>query len=468
MEESESTLEDLSEENQVSSDPSIRNIWRISFPLMISTLAFLLMIFVDRMFLSHYSLEALNASVNAGTWAWAFMCGVGMLTAMSEVFVSQYNGAKKYHLIGKPVWQMVWIAFLSYLFFIPLSIWGGDILYYGSPYEHLEKTYFQILSLFAPCYALNTALSGFFVGRGKTRILIWLAIGANILNIGLDWMLIFGVEGLIAPMGVKGAAIATSMGYIFEVLVLWYIFLKRENRDKYQTHLYHLDRKEFTKCFRIGFPQAIFTTLEIVGFAIFYRMMTTLGEMHITISGVCQSILILLSFFFDGLSKGVAAVAGNFIGARKFDKIKQVLRSGVLLQLAFSTAVLLFFLFDLKFIFTSLFPSITEGRSPEEFARLYKSLTLCLYATYFYITFEGIRWVLSGILTAAGDTYFLLLAGTLSVWLFLLVPIYFIVVKPGLSVEIAWSLTAIYSGLSCIVYWIRLQKGAWQEKDLLN
>lgn len=110
---------------------SIRELWRISFPLMISTFASLLMIFTDRIFLARYSLEALNASVNAGTLAWAIVGGCGMVTAMSEVFVAQYNGAGKLREIGRPVWQMIWFAIFSLALFIPLGIWGGPAFFPG-------------------------------------------------------------------------------------------------------------------------------------------------------------------------------------------------------------------------------------------------------------------------------------------------------------------------------------------------
>src|SRR3989344_2976794 len=104
---------------------SIRELWSVSFPLMISSLASLFMIFTDRIFLSRYSVEALNASVNAGTLAWALMAGFAMVTAMSEVFVAQYNGAKQYHRLGRPVWQMIWFSLFSFALFIPMAIWGG-------------------------------------------------------------------------------------------------------------------------------------------------------------------------------------------------------------------------------------------------------------------------------------------------------------------------------------------------------
>ena len=84
------------------------------------------------------------------------------------------------------------------------------------------------MMMFGPTFAAYGALSGFFVGQGKTRLITLLAIGANVINALLDVCLIFGVQGFIHPMGVQGAAIATSIGSLFQMLVLLYFFLKRK------------------------------------------------------------------------------------------------------------------------------------------------------------------------------------------------------------------------------------------------
>ncbi|HAB99239.1 MAG TPA: hypothetical protein DCE71_05405, partial [Parachlamydiales bacterium] len=154
---------------------SIRELWSISMPLMISMLASLFMIFTDRIFLARYSLPCLNAAVTSGTLAWALMVGVGMLTAMSEIFVAQYNGAKQYQRLGIPVWQMIWVSLFSLIFFIPLGIWGAPLFFQNNLYGDLEVEMFRWLMFFGPSYALMTTLSGFFIGRGKTKMLVWLA-----------------------------------------------------------------------------------------------------------------------------------------------------------------------------------------------------------------------------------------------------------------------------------------------------
>lgn len=448
----------------------MRELWKISLPLMISTLASLFMIFTDRVFLSRYSLGALNASVNAGTLAWALMAGVGMITAMSEVFVAQYNGAQLYQRIGRPVWQMIWFVVFSLSFFIPMAIWGAPAIFAGDRYAELEIEYFRWLMVFGPSYALMTTFAGFYIGRGKTQIMIWLAITANVLNILLDWVLIFGIPGVVPELGVRGAAIATCLGYFFQACVLAYLFLGKENREQYGTNEWHFDWHEMKKCLKVGIPQGIFCSLEIFGWAVFYWMMTSLGEKHITISSICQSFTILLSFFCDGLSRGAAAVAGNFIGAQRQDLVRKVLRSGFILLTLFSVCTSLIFVIDpVDTVQVLFFGHVDPTQIQQEWTLSFQdSLKTCMIFSFTYLFFDGLRWVFSGLLVAAGDTLFLLVFGSLSVWLFLLAPVYLIVVQNQLSVEYAWGLAVLYAILFFAVYAARFQKGAWKKIDLVS
>jgi MATE family multidrug resistance protein len=445
---------------------SVRELWTLSLPLMISAFASLFMIFTDRIFLARYSVAALNASVSAGTFAWAILVGFGMVTAMSEVFVAQYNGAKRLEKIGAPVWQMIWFALFSFLVFIPIGIWGTPHFFHGHPHSELEQTYFRWLMFFGPSYALLTAFAGFFIGRGQTAIMIWLAVLANLLNIFLDWILIFGVEGWVPEMGIQGAAIATCAGYFFEAAVLAILFLRKENRTIYGTSSWQFDGSEMLRCIRIGIPQGLFCGLEVMGWTVFFWMMSELSETHITISSICQSFTILLSFFCDGLSRGAASVAGNLMGANKHDLVPRVLRSGGILLLLFSVATSLIFVIDPKDTVQLLFFESAHNATFDP--ALSSSLQTCMNCVFVYMCFEGFRWVLSGLLAAAGDTLFLLIAGAMSVWVFLLLPIYLIVVRNHLAIEYAWVIAAVYSGLLVIAYWIRFRRGAWRSMELVR
>jgi MATE family multidrug resistance protein len=264
-------------------------------------------------------------------------------------------------------------------------------------------------------------------------------------------------------MGARGAALGTSLSTTIESVVLLMLFLKKDYRVRFGTSQWHFNFALFKKCFKVGLPQAIFYSLEIAGWSFFFYMMLSLGPAHMTISSICQSLSIFLSFFFDGLSRGLSAVAASFIGAKRFDLIGKLIKSACILQLLFSAVLLFVFIFDPQDII-KIFFSLTEKTFLGEWHHMF---TLSLVYVFIYLFFEGIRWILSGLLTAAGDTLFLLITGSLSVWLFLLLPVYLIVVKNRFSVDIAWLIAAFYAAFLCMIYMLRIKQGKWKTIDLI-
>ena len=434
---------------------SMRELWKISLPLMLSSFSVMAMIFVDRILLVHYSTAALNATVNASTFGWSFVGSWMAMTSIAQVFVAQHNGAGRTDKLGEPVWQMIWLSLGSILFFIPFALWGGEFVY-GD--KEMEREYLHWMMFFAPSTAMYGALCGFFVGQGKTTLVTVLAIVANFINAGLDVALIFGIEGFIPSMGVKGAAIATSGSGFFQVLVLFAIFMKKQNREQFGTSRFAFQKKSFWPCIRIGFPNAVFVGIEILGWAVFYWMMTLIGEKYITIAAICQSIILLFYFIGDGVSKASTAIVGNMIGAGRHYLVPKVLISGIRIHLTFFLLMILCFVFSADLIVELFLPDV----SAEMLDSVQESLITSLSFFLIYLLFEWIRLLFSGILTAAGDTMFLLIAGSLSVWIFLILPVYMIVVKGHASIEVATIICALYGVGACSIYLWRFMKGKWK------
>lgn len=443
---------------------SIRELWTIAFPLMISSFSVLSMLFVDRILLANYSTMALNAAVNASTMGWVFIYAGMVLASIAEVFVAQFNGAGHKNRLGEPVWQMLWVSLGSFAFFIPMSLWGGELFYGASPHENMERDYFKWMVLFGPSYAMYSALCGFFVGQGKIHMITWLAVVANLVNAGLDVILIFGIEGVIPSYGIEGAAIATSCSSIFQVIVLGYVFLKAKNRIEFGTSRYHLQPALCLKCLKVGLPGSVFVGVEIFGFAAFYWLMTLMGERYITVAGINQSIVLLFYFFAEGVSKAVTTIVGNYIGAKSLDQVPKVLLAGLKLHFGFFVLILMIFLLASDILVTQFLPN----EDPDFIASLNETLFICLIAMAFYLFFEGMRLLLSGILTAAGETLFLLFAGCVSVWAFLVFPVYFIVVKGQASVEVAVFICLFYSVAACFLYYWRYRDGRWKTNTLIS
>ena len=134
---------------------SLRELCSISLPLMLSMMSGSLMLFLDRLLLARYSIDALNACVNAAMIAAALQFAFLTTSAIAEVFVGQYNGASQYKKIAEPVWQMIWFSLLSVFVFLPLGLFAGPLFFFDPLYAPLEVEYFKWLMYFGPIRLLE-------------------------------------------------------------------------------------------------------------------------------------------------------------------------------------------------------------------------------------------------------------------------------------------------------------------------
>ncbi|MDN3505323.1 MAG: MATE family efflux transporter [Rhabdochlamydiaceae bacterium] len=449
-----------------------KQLWRVTSPLMVSFLSTFAMLFVDRLFLSLYSKDALNAAAISGTLAWSFIVAWMTLAALVEIFVAQYNGANRKMEIARPVWQMIWLAALSVIFFTILGLFFPNLIY-SSPHEDLHRDYFSWLMPCGPLSVIISGISAFYIGQGHGKVVKWLSILGNLINIGLDPILIFGVDGILPAMGIKGAAIATVAGYAIQAIVIIFLFLSKRNRKEFGTNNYKFDFKLFKKCCTVGFPTALFGGLEVFASALFYTMMEKVSPEHIFVCSVCQSIEMLFLFYGYGLEKGIAAIAGNLIGAKMQDQIKKLVKSGFILILYFAIALAIITiiypdpLIDL-FLKQESSQSTSLPFDTHQIAHYKTLIRTCLIFVTLYLVIENIRWIYSGILTAAGDTLYIMISGTISVWLFLLVPCYFFIVIGKHSIIFAFVNWTIYSIIATLLNFIRFRSGAWKSNPMLS
>lgn len=459
--------------NALFTSGSIKELWKMSFPMMITFFSMSAMLFVDRMYLSWYSPEALTAGVTAGTLSWAFICFILTIGAMSEVFVSQFNGAKKYQDLGKPVWQMLYLCLFSFIFFIPIAIIVAPIVF---PYATmpLEYEYFRFFMFTGPFFCVHAVLAGFFIGRGFPKIIQWMAIISNLVNIILDPIFIFGIKGFFPSFGMMGAAYATLIGSLVQCIVVFLYFISKQHNSRYNTRDYRFDKKLFLASIKIGIPPAIFVTLELIGWTVFYIMMKGISQTHILVAGICQSILILFFFVGWGLEKGVVAIAGNFIGQGRPKLLTNIITSAFKIILIFAmimSVILIIYpgpLIDWFFYSPAAGGEVHVNVTAINLAEIKSIVKTCLYFIFFCLILENVRWVLSGLLTAAGDTMFLLVAGTASLWIFCFLPIYFFVYLPKGPIVHAYIIEVVYHVLGTIIVYARFKQGKWKTINLIE
>lgn len=444
---------------------SLREIWHVAAPLMLMTFSTYAMLFADRMILSRYSVEAMNASAVAGTTYAIFMFSLLSLALIAEVFVGQYNGAGNFKKIGEPVWQMLWFALFSIIIFWPLAFFGGEI-FFNKPTTSLCIPYFRWLMLFGPAVPMLGALEAFNIGRGKTIAITVIAILANSTNILLDYLLVFGIEGFIPSMGLSGAAIATGIAQSLQVITLFALFLRPKHRKKFGTGNFHFKKKAFLQCLKVGTPMAISHAVAIAAWAFFNDLIAQTGLAYMTTIVICQNYFFLFCFITEGLGKAVATITANLIGAKQANLIPKMLSSAIRLHGIF-VAILAIPLIIYSKPFIDMF--LDSNTIPiETLPLLLDIIENALFWMWITLIFNGFFWIYSSQLTAAGDTKFIMYANMISAWLFLLLPTYLFIIRFHYSPSLSWKLMTFDIFIASFMFYLRYRSGKWRSFQLIQ
>ncbi len=440
---------------------SIREIWSISWPLMLSLISNSIMLFVDRLVLSWHSPESLAAGANASMSYYLFLVIPMAVCAISEVLVGRLHGEGRFGEIGRPVWQTVWFALLLAVPMWPLAYFCSDYIFFGSADGYKEKVYFQILMAFAPLMCASVAFGGFFIGIGNVKVVTLCTLIANVFNVIGAYLFVFGA-GFIQPMGVAGAGLATGLAQTIQVLLLIGCFLQRSYRQQYGTGRCVFDFGYFKEAISIGAPAGTGHVVEIFAHCVFFRILMMAGGPRMAIASLVQSFYLLFGFVVDGLSKSVGAIVSNLIGGNAFELIPKVFRSSILLHTLFS----LLYLLGIYFLQDSLLLIFFSGEGAlllEDPATLQSAKEAMLWMCLFFL-FDGYSWILIGQLTASGDTKFIFYISSILNWFAYVLPVFVLVGLWERGADAAWMIIAFYSILNFCIYFWRYYTGRWLAK----
>ena len=204
----------------------------LALPLVISTMSFTVMTFIDRMFLTWYSIDAVAAAMPAGMLQFTLISFPLGVATYVNTFVAQYQGAGRLRKIGPVVWQGIWIGLAA----IPLLMLTAPLarLYFqhaGHDPDVVaeEVTYYNVLIFGSGAIILAGTLSSFFTGRGATRVVMAVDSTAAALNAMLAGLWIFGLAGFPRG-GIAGAGAATVCAEWFRVICYAAIMMRPRYR----------------------------------------------------------------------------------------------------------------------------------------------------------------------------------------------------------------------------------------------
>ncbi|MBS0288409.1 MAG: MATE family efflux transporter [Proteobacteria bacterium] len=438
-------------------------LWMICFPLIVTAMSGSLMHFLDRIILAKYDTNSMIVATTAGNIAYIFQFGAMSIAMIAEVFVGQFNGAGQYKNVGQPVWQMIWFSIICAFIMIPLGLFGQSFFIPETLAEE-GNAYFKWMMIFGASYPLVGALTGFFVGRGHIKAIAYSVIFANILNLILVCLLVYGVSDYIPEMGAQGAAIATGIAELTVAIGLFIFFLHTSNRKKYHTHQWRFNKVLFFKCIKVGVPNSIGHMAGTAAWAFVMYMLAQRSFDHVTVVTIGFSIWMLFSFITEGLQMGVTAVTSNFIGAKKWDHVSTTLMTGLQLQLILAMLLAIPLVVFPEPLINFFIPMDDNTHDLVHLKDLIKYSCRWLWLAY---VFDGMTWVIDGILTAAADTRFIMLMNSLGTWVFCLVPIYLFVVKLEGSPLLTMKLITIFCIVHFACYFFRYKSKKWKKHGLI-
>ncbi|MCP5322850.1 MAG: hypothetical protein H6492_02455 [Candidatus Paracaedibacteraceae bacterium] len=434
---------------------------RITFPLMLAALSGNMMLFVGRFVLAKYDMHSMNAAASTVLVCNVFQIAGMSVTTMAEIFVGQYNGLQKFKKVPNAVWQMIWFSLGLLFVFLPIAFWGGEYLI-ANKFKALGLSYFQITMVFGFLVPLLGALASFFVGTGNTGPLIVSALIANVLNIILNIVLVFGYENIIQPRGAAGSALATGIALMVQVLFLFYAFISSENHRQFNTRRVVWDVEQLLACIKVGAPNAISRVIEITGWVVIVAYLSTVGDDYVTVQTLCHSLIIMFMFTVEGLSKGVTAMVANAIGRGAMSAIKQIIFSSV--------NILIFILVGAWVVLWAAPEStILKLMNQTQFINsgMVQQVSLAFKGLWVYFAFNGLSLIIWGVLTAGGDTKFIMWTNTISTWLFAIIPTYIWVAYFPSTASVTFQYIApVYGFLAFIIVLKRFYSQKWLKINL--
>lgn len=296
-----------------------KEIWRVTYPIFLGLLAQNVINVTDTAFLGRVGEVALGAAAMGGllyicVYTIAFGFSVG-----SQILIARRNGEGNYRAVGPVMWQGTAFSFgmavclLILMYFsaaplIRLLITSDSI--YGATYEFFTWRIWGFLFAF-----VNVMFRGFYIGITHTKVLTMNAVVMALVNVILDYALVFGELGL-PEMGVRGAALASVIAEASSLLFfLLYTYYKVDLKKYGLNRFGQFDLSMVLRILRISCFTMVQYFLAMAIWFVFFMALERLGQRQLAVANIVRSVYVVLLIPVQALSTTANTLVSNLIGA---------------------------------------------------------------------------------------------------------------------------------------------------------
>lgn len=298
----------------------------LALPVMISNLGHVLMGLTDSVMIGHYSSLSLAAAGLATVVFNVFMLfGIGVSYAITPL-VAAAHGEKNPEAITASVQHGIVINVFTSAVLILLVVAGKNALHHiGQPEEvvALSLPYLSIITYSLLPLAVFQSFKQFAEGLTHTRVAMFVMIGANVINVFLNYVLIYGHLGF-PELGLKGTGWATLISRIVMALgIMAYIRVDRNFR-LYQAvfSLPRYSKNLFNRMLHLGIPSGVQFIFEVAAFDFSLVMMGWFGSTVIAAHHISINMATISYMTTAGLAAAATVRVGYYLGGRDVHNLK--------------------------------------------------------------------------------------------------------------------------------------------------
>ena len=463
-------LEKVLTEEKGSRAEQIRLVLALSLPAILAQLTSIAMQYIDAGMVGSLGATATAAIglVSTTTWLIGGTC-IG-ISAGFYVQVAQLIGARREKEATDVFRQAITMILILGLIIgsVGVAISGGLPVWLGGAEEIRKEAtvYFLIYSLSIPFSMMRQLSAGMMQSSGDMKTPSILSAAVCILDVIFNFFLIFPSRhinmagfSLFVPgagLGVKGAALGTTLSDIVIALIMFYAVAFRNKKISLKTGgSWRWNKKTIVTAFKIAVPMSFDQFFMCSAYVAGTFIIAPLGTVVVaanTLAITAESLCYMPGY---GIGAAATAIIGQTIGAARKDLTKSFSRVSVYMAMALMGATAVFMYILAPFAFSLL------TSDPEVAALGTKVLRMELIAEPLY----GASICCAGVFRGAGDTLRPSILNLVSMWgvRILLAAI----LVPHLGLEGYWIAMAIELCFRGIIFLIRLYRGKWMKKAVI-
>ena len=321
------------------------------------------------------------------------MFAVGMMTGVgSGSIISRCLGRNdKHRAVLASGNGIILNILLSIVIMVPCYIFMDRILIFLGASKDIifySREYMSVILLGFVFQSFDIAGNNIIRAEGKPRASMYVLILGAVLNIILDPIFIF-----IFKMGVRGAAIATILSQICSAIYILLYFHYGKSIFKLSRNMFKFDLQIVKEILKIGFPSFLMSIVDSVIFVLFNRTIVNYGnDMYIAVLGIAIRIMDITIMPIIGITQGFSTIVGFNFGAKKYDRVKYILRESFIWTTVISA---------LSFILIFGFPKLMLGIFSNSKELISIGIVPIRITTVFFITL-GVQFIGGSFFQAIG------------------------------------------------------------------